>query len=203
MTLNLQNAIKHSFSYLERKLNIRPHQFLFDETFTKIPGNIPLFITIYTQGPQKNLRGCIGTFAPNNKTFAETIERYTKSAAFGDSRFAPLSQQEFLTSDVSISINVLHTFETASAWDDWEIGKHGTTLHFEDKYGKNQHSTFLPSVAVSHNFTKTQVIEQLRKKAGGNAKYSGQEFYHNLKIERYQSSEMCMSYTDYLKSLPN
>jgi AMMECR1 domain-containing protein len=41
---------------------------------------------------------------------------------------------------------VLHTFEKAKDWNDWEIGKHGISISFS--VGKKRfHGTYLPYVA--------------------------------------------------------
>merc|ERR1712061_258906 len=192
----IQDALIYCFAALERQLGIRNQDPIPQASIANMPGNIPLFITIYTNGNQKKLRGCIGTFAPNYNTFPELLNRYVQSAAFKDSRFKPFQISE-LNNDVSISLNCLHTFEQASRWDDWTIGTHGTTLKFLDWRGKWNSATFLPAVAVEHRMDKMVVIKRLTEKAGGEEKYKGEEFLENCIVERYQSLQERMTYGQY------
>lgn len=203
MAISHEYSLLYCYEILHHQFNLTQNQPVPDQSLTQIQGNVPLFITIYTHGSDKTLRGCIGTFAPNFRTFADALSKYVHQAAFCDSRFAPLSATELTNDNVTLSLNVLHTFENTRAWDDWEIGVHGTTIYFEDKNGRTKNATFLPSVAKSHNFSKLKAIEQLRRKAGGNAKFSGDDFFRNLRVERYQSSESDMSYAEFLSRCRN
>ena len=201
MSLCHETALMYCYETLHHELEItkNPTRPAPDPSLTQLPGNLPLFITIYTHGSQKRLRGCIGTFGPKFDNFAVCLQKYVHQAAFCDTRFAPLSAQELQSQDVTLSLNVLHSFENASRWDDWEIGTHGTTIYFEDASGRTRNATFLPSVAKDHGFSKEKAVDQLRKKAGGNAKYQGQEFYEHVRVERYQSSARDLTYEEFLK----
>lgn len=192
----IKDALIYCFAALERQLGIRNQDPIPQNSISAMPGSIPLFITLYTNGNQKKLRGCIGTFAPKYKSFPELLNRYVHSAAFKDSRFKPFHISE-LNENVSISVNCLHTFEQASKWDDWTIGVHGTTLKFQDWKGKWNSATFLPAVAVEHQMDKPEVIKRLTEKAGGEEKYKGQEFLDNCVVERYQSLQDRMTYGEY------
>ena len=70
-----------------------PDDALFDE-----PGGV--FVTLKLAG---NLRGCIGNIEPV-RSIKEGVAANVVSAAFHDTRFAPLSQEEFELVDISISI---------------------------------------------------------------------------------------------------
>ena len=194
MSISHEKSLIYCYQVLQNLLKITSKKAIPDPSLSTIPGNIPLFITIYTHGSEKRLRGCIGTFSPNNKTFSSCLEKYVHQAAFNDSRFSAFTANELLNNNVTLSLNVLHTFEKTDSWDDWEIGKHGTTIFFEDTNGYKRNATFLPAVAKEHKFSKEKAIEQLRRKAGGTPKFSGDAFLENLKVERYQSSEDSMSF---------
>ena len=162
-----------------------------------------LFITFYTHGNEKRLRGCIGCFEGDGQPMARKLEKYTKYAAFEDRRFNQMSIKD-LKEDLVVSINMLHSFEEASAWDDWEIGVHGTTIKI-NYGGRNYSSTFLPSVAKEHKMSKIQAIKQLADKAGypGGAESVNDYFLSNVKVERYQSSTGDLWYGDYVKNYKN
>merc|ERR1711934_185629 len=159
-----------------------------------------LFITFYNNGTQKRLRGCIGCFEGNESNMAKSLEKYTKYASLHDSRFSKMSFED-LKEDLIVSINILHSFEDAETWDDWEIGVHGTTIHMEYG-GKKYNSTFLPSVAKEHKMSKLQAIKQLADKAGypGGGEAVNDYFLSKLRVERYQSSTADMWYGEYVKS---
>lgn len=58
------------------------------------------FVTLHKQG---ELRGCIGTIAPD-ESIAEGIRRNAVNAAFGDYRFANLTAAELNQIDIEVSI---------------------------------------------------------------------------------------------------
>ena len=134
---------------------------------------------------------------------AKSLEKYTKYAALNDSRFNKMTFED-LREDLIVSVNMLHSFEDAEKWDDWEIGVHGTTIYMESG-GKKYNSTFLPSVAKEHKMTKLQAVKQLTEKAGypGGAEAVNEYFLSKLKVERYQSSTEDMWYGEYVKSFKN
>jgi uncharacterized protein (TIGR00296 family) len=199
----LRTGLFYAFETLEHQLKIKKCVES-PQVLNTIKGNIPLFVTLYDNKRnikgQDHLRGCIGTFTANDLSFAKTIEKYVALAAFKDTRFKPLTSSELLKNNMSISINILHSFENIKKWDDWEIGTHGTTIYFLDNRNIERHSTFLPSVAKDHGFSKKETIDRLKGKAlsnGGQAKYNGESFYENLRVERYQSTNMSLTYQDY------
>jgi AmmeMemoRadiSam system protein A len=59
-----------------------------------------LFVSLHKQG---QLRGCIGTIEPVSSVQEALLEN-ARAAAFRDSRFAPLKQDEFDDVDIEISI---------------------------------------------------------------------------------------------------
>ena len=146
----------------------------------------PLFVT-WTTGKDKELRGCIGTFAPND--LEKNLKKYALIAALEDDRFPPISEKEI--SKLNCSVSLLVNFEEAKDCYDWEIGKHGIQI----KFG-HYSATFLPEVPVEHKMDKRTTLEHLIDKAG----YYGEleEVEKKIKLTRYQSIKLFMSYEDYV-----
>ena len=165
--------------------------------FPKIFKNqkFPVFVT-WTIGQEKILRGCIGTF--HSDDLKENLKNFALSAAFHDSRFPPINLKEIpsLNCEISLLIN----FEDAKNCYDWEVGKHGIQIFFEDHDG--QHSaTFLPEVPIEHNMNKKTTLQHLIEKAGSNKKL--EDIDKKMKMRRYQSIKLFMTYKEYLSFKKN
>ena len=161
---------------------------------TNFPSNLinekfPLFVT-WSKGKEQNLRGCIGTFYPDN--LKTNLEKFALSAAFEDSRFPPIKKEEieYLNCGISLLIN----FEDAKDCYDWEVGKHGIQIYFEEN-GKYS-ATFLPEVPIEHNMDKITTLQHLIKKAGFNGKLKNID--KKIKMRRYQSIKIFLSYKEYI-----
>ena len=160
--------------------------------FPKIFKNqkFPVFVT-WTKGKQQNLRGCIGTFLSDD--LEENLKNFAISAAFKDSRFPPINEREIPSLNCGISL--LINFEDAKNCYDWELGKHGIQIFFEDH---GQHSaTFLPEVPIEHNMNKETTLQNLIEKAGSNQKLKNID--KKILMRRYQSIKLFMTYEEYLK----
>ena len=146
----------------------------------------PLFVT-WTTGKKKNLRGCVGTFASND--LENNLKKFAMIAALEDDRFPPIIEKEI--KNLNCGISLLVNFEDAKDCYDWEIGKHG----IEIKFG-HYSATFLPEVPVEHNMDKKTTLENLIEKAG----YYGdlEDVKKKIKLTRYQSIKLFMSYEDYI-----
>merc|ERR1712179_221113 len=72
--------------------------------------NYPLFVT-WKIGKDQKLRGCIGTF--NEMQLHQGLREYAVTSAMKDSRFSPVSREEFPSLHVSVSI--LCHFDARSA----------------------------------------------------------------------------------------
>ena len=149
--------------------------------------SFPLFVT-WTTGKEKNLRGCIGTFA--SKDLESNLYNYSLVAALEDHRFNPITMKEVPTLNVGISL--LINFESAKDCYDWEIGKHGIQIHFD-----NYSATFLPEVPVEHKMDKVTTLQHLIQKAG----YYGEleDVEKKIQLRRYQSIKLFMTYDEYQK----
>lgn len=159
----------------------------------KVPDvTCPLFVTWHkTVKGERNLRGCIGTFSP--KLLSKLLAQYAIISATQDDRFPPISKRELASLDCDV--NLLVQFEDAKDHLDWEIGKHGIQIFFTVN-GNEYDATFLPSVAKEWGWTKEETIKELVRKAG----YHGtvDKATAKMKTVRYQSSEACLTYEDWI-----
>ncbi|ESN96426.1 hypothetical protein HELRODRAFT_95426 [Helobdella robusta] len=154
----------------------------------------PLFVT-WSIGRDKHLRGCIGTFSPVN--LHDGLHEYAITSATKDSRFSPVTKAEFYRLHCSVSL--LTKFEEGKDYLDWQIGKHGVRIEFYNERGHKRNATYLPEVAQEQGWDHTQTIDSLLKKAG----YRGlvtMEMRQSLKLMRYQSEKITVSYADYMAS---
>jgi len=162
------------------------------------------------------LRGCIGTFSA--KPIAQGLEEYAVTAAVRDTRFPPIRAHE-LNESLHCSVSLLHSFEEAASWQDWEVGTHGVTITFSlsqrGNGGLRQYSaTFLPEVASEQGWDHLTTITHLIRKSGCDIEYEEDEVYvyggmcrgvvlldtvlqHCLRVERYQSSKCSVSFDEY------
>jgi uncharacterized protein (TIGR00296 family) len=144
---------------------------LADEAFPPCP----LFVTwnVKRNPSRKDLRGCIGTFQAH--PLVDGLKQFALTAALDDTRFPPVAAREL--SQLECSVSLLHAFEQAQSWDDWEVGTHGISIHFthpkEDTRGSSRgtrraaySATFLPEVADEQQWDVLETIKHLIRKAG-------------------------------------
>ena len=154
----------------------------------------PVFVT-WSKGKEQSLRGCIGTFYSDN--LKKNLENFGLSAAFEDSRFPPIKKEEI--ESLNCGISLLVDFEDAKDCYDWEVGKHGIQIYFEEN---GHHSaTFLPEVPIEHNMDKVTTLQHLIEKAGYYGKLKDVD--KKIKMRRYQSIKIFMSYKEYLNYKKN
>ncbi len=113
------------------------------------------FVTINING---RLRGCIGTMIGQEPLYIN-VARMAHAAAFQDSRFQPLSQEEWNTADLSIS--VLGPLTPCPDIKQIQIGQHGLLLRLGNKSG-----VFLPKVPVEQGWDLNAYLVNLCHKAG-------------------------------------
>ena len=105
----------------------------------------------------RHLRGCVGyavPIAPLDRAVAETA----RAAAFEDSRFLPVTKEEALDLEVSLSVlSRLFPIHPAAV----EIGRHGLVISLGARRG-----LLLPQVAVEHGWHRETFLEQTCRKAG-------------------------------------
>jgi len=113
-----------------------------------------VFVTIHVYG---KLRGCIGVIEDREPLRAMIVHCAT-NAAFHDSRFPALRADEL--SGLQIEISILSELIPIEP-DKIEIGKHGLMISSEQRHG-----LLLPQVAVEHQLTREEFLEETCRKAG-------------------------------------
>jgi AmmeMemoRadiSam system protein A len=135
------------------------------------------FVSLHRHG---ELRGCIGSLQAS-KPLAEDVAYSAFQAAFRDPRFPPLSQLEFATLDIEVS--VLSPLEKLTVVDERELlaaiepGVDGLVL--EDTHRR---ATFLPVVWQSLP-SPTAFLEHLKEKGGWPHDY----WASDMRVYRYHT----------------
>jgi AmmeMemoRadiSam system protein A len=114
-----------------------------------------LFVTLRESG---DLRGCIGTLAPEGD-LARTVPQFALRAAFEDHRFPSLDASELPFLEIEIS--VLSPPEPVADPQEIEIGRDGLILEARGRSG-----LLLPQVATEFGFDRRRFLEELSRKAG-------------------------------------
>jgi uncharacterized protein len=113
-----------------------------------------VFTTLYLDG---DLRGCVGyamPIAPLYRAVSETA----RAAAFEDSRFLPVTEEEAPRLDVSLSVlSPLFPVQPEQV----EIGHHGLVVCLGTRRG-----LLLPQVPVEYDWDRETFLEQTCRKAG-------------------------------------
>jgi len=157
----------------------------------------PLFVT-WLIGSEQKLRGCIGTFTPMNLTHG--LREYAITSAVNDSRFSPISRDEY--PHLSCAVSILTNFEPCSSYLDWNIGIHGIRIEFFNERGAKRSATYLPEVAHEQGWNHTQTLDSLLRKGGYKATITA-DMRKSVQVTRYQSEKITLHYTDYIKSKGN
>jgi AmmeMemoRadiSam system protein A len=157
------------------------HMMLFENKRQTIdPSNIPpnlkklmgAFVTLNIAG---NLRGCIGQFTSTDPLY-EVVNQMAVAAAFEDTRFPPLSKDEF--NKLKIEISVLGPLKKIKNTSEIVLGKHGIYIVKDFRSG-----TMLPQVATGNHWTLEQFLGYTsRDKAG-----LGWEGWKNADIYIYEA----------------
>ena len=113
-----------------------------------------LFVTLHVRG---RLQGCIGV-TEAKEPLGEAIVRCAASAAREDPRFAPMTPDQL--AGLSIEISLLSKLEPISP-ESIEIGRHGLFIELHAQRG-----LLLPQVAIEHQLTREQFLEETCRKAG-------------------------------------
>jgi AmmeMemoRadiSam system protein A len=113
-----------------------------------------VFVSLKIKG---NLRGCIGTFAPERKTVAEEIMANAVRSSTRDPRFSPVSPDEL--SSLEYSVDVLTSPEPVAGETDLDPKKYGVIVEAGGRRG-----LLLPDLEGVN--TVQYQIEICRAKAG-------------------------------------
>ncbi|XP_054566062.1 AMMECR1-like protein [Eptesicus fuscus] len=114
-----------------------------------------------------------------------------------DRRFPPLTPEEL--PPLSCSVSLLTNFEEARGYLDWEVGVHGILIEFSHENGVRGAATYLPEVAEEQGWDQTQAIDALLRKGGFQAPIT-REFRETLRLTRYRSEKVTVSYAEYVAS---
>ena len=113
-----------------------------------------VFTTLYLDG---DLRGCVGyamAIAPLCRAVFETA----RAAAFEDSRFLPVTEEEAPRLEVSLSV-LSRLFPIQP--EEVEVGRHGLVIGLGVRRG-----LLLPQVPVEYDWDRETFLEQTCRKAG-------------------------------------
>ncbi|XP_005396931.1 PREDICTED: AMMECR1-like protein [Chinchilla lanigera] len=114
-----------------------------------------------------------------------------------DSRFPPVTREEL--PKLFCSVSLLTNFEDASDYLDWEVGVHGILIEFINEKGIKHTATYLPEVAKEQDWDQVQTIDSLLRKGGFKAPITS-EFRETIKVTRYRSENVTVSYAEYIAS---
>ena len=113
-----------------------------------------VFTTLYLYG---DLRGCVGYAMPVTPLHRAVWET-ARAAAFEDSRFLPVTEEE--APRVEVSLSVLSRLLPIQA-EEVEVGRHGLVVCLGARRG-----LLLPQVPVENDWDRETFIEQTCRKAG-------------------------------------
>ncbi len=121
----------------------------------KVQQKLGVFVTLRADN---KLRGCIGYVEAIKPLYLAVLDM-TKSAAFGDPRFPPVSKSEI--NDIQIEISVLSPLVKIEGPEQITIGKHGLVV--QNGLAKG---LLLPQVAIEWDWGQIQFLKQTCAKAG-------------------------------------
>ncbi|XP_075389096.1 AMMECR1-like protein isoform X2 [Tenrec ecaudatus] len=117
--------------------------------------------------------------------------------ALMDSRFPPMTREEL--PELFCSVSLLTNFEVASNYLDWEVGVNGILIEFISEKGIKYTATYLPEVAKEQDWDQIQTIDSLLRKGGFKAPITS-EFRKTIKLTRYRSEKVTISYAEFIAS---
>lgn len=112
------------------------------------------FTTLHLGG---RLRGCVGYIVPVYPLF-QTVFEGAQAAAFGDTRFEPVSAGE--APRLQIEISVLSPMFTIRP-EDVKVGRHGLMVSLHGRRG-----LLLPQVPTEHGWDRETFLDETCLKAG-------------------------------------
>ena len=96
-------------------------------------------------------------------------------------------------------MSILRHFEDSRDYLDWVIGVHGIRIEFYTEKGSKRTATFLPEVASEQGWDHIQTIDSLLRKGGFKGNITT-DIRKSIKLTRYQSEKMTVSYQEYKDS---
>ena len=125
------------------------------------------------------------------------LKEYAATSAFKDSRFSPIVWDE--VPRLYVSVSLLRFFEDGQDYLDWVIGVHGIRIEFLTEKGSRRTATFLPEVAQDQGWNHVQTIDSLLRKGGFKGNITN-DTRRSIKLTRYQTEKMTVSYQEYKDS---
>lgn len=116
-----------------------------------------VFVTLHRDG---ELRGCIG-YVRGYKSIVQSVAEMAQNAAFQDSRFPPLRQDEL--SQIQIEISILSQMTPVDSTTEIVIGRDGLLL--QHPYGSG---LLLPQVPIEWGWDLESYLYNICRKAGLN-----------------------------------
>jgi AmmeMemoRadiSam system protein B/AmmeMemoRadiSam system protein A len=110
------------------------------------------FVTLKKDG---QLRGCIGRFEASGP-LCEVVQQMAVASSTQDSRFLPVTEEEF--DDIDIEISVLTPLKRIYSIDEFQLGKHG--IYMKKGFASG---TFLPQVAHETGWTTEEFLGHCAK----------------------------------------
>jgi AmmeMemoRadiSam system protein A len=145
-----RNSI-HEMLFENKRLTIDP-----SDISSNLKKGMGAFVTLNVNG---KLRGCIGQF-PSIEPLYEVVNHMAIAAAFGDTRFLPVTKDEF--NKLRIEISVIGPLKKINNISEIILGKHGIYIKKGSRSG-----TMLPQVASENHWTLEQFLGYTsRDKAG-------------------------------------
>ncbi|KAI7796100.1 putative AMME syndrome candidate gene 1 protein-like protein [Triplophysa rosa] len=142
-----------------------------------------------------NLNRVNGLGGPGGSSSSSGGSSNTNALALKDSRFPPMTRDELPR--LFCSVSLLTNFEDVGDYLDWEVGVHGIRIEFFNEKGSKRTATYLPEVAKEQGWDHIQTIDSLLRKGGYKAPITN-DFRKTIKLTRYRSEKMTMSYAEYI-----
>jgi AMME syndrome candidate gene 1 protein len=119
------------------------------------------------------------------------------TSAVNDSRFSPISRDEYPS--LSCAVSILTNFEPCKSHLDWDIGLHGIRIEFLNERGSKRSATYLPEVAHEQGWDHIETLDSLLRKGGYRATITP-DMRQSIHVTRYRSEKLTLHYTDYMQS---
>ena len=108
---------------------------------------------------EKQLRGCIGQFEPNQPLYKVVVEMAISAARF-DRRFSQVTPDEL--NNIDLEISVLTPRKRINSIDEIKIGRDGIYIVHGNKNG-----TYLPQVATDMNWSVEEFVKSCCEEKAG------------------------------------
>ena len=161
-----RNSI-HTMLFENKRLTIDP-----SAISSNLKKGMGAFVTLNING---KLRGCIGQF-PSAEPLYEVVNQMAVTSAFGDTRFLPVTKDEY--NKLRIEISVIGPLKKIRDTSEIVLGKHGIYIKKDSRSG-----TMLPQVATGNHWTLRRFLGYTSGEKAG----LGWEGWKNADIYIYEA----------------